>query len=190
MVWRFAGRYWGNFSLWVWPNRVWTLYSWKGILFQNIVNRLRTVYWLAQQKEPFLASFCQAHHYWLENISIKCNILNLNVDCKYKIIIWKKSARTSEVLKERSLTKTLLIIEFSLRKEMFLKSEKGDRIRRILFKCINNIQNSTFVQCFELKHTSTNVDRYIIMYYKPLELFLYTYRINRKMIDKVKFKNW
>ena len=71
-----------------------------------------------------------------------------NVDCKYKIIIRKKSARTSEVLKERSLTKTLLIIEFSLRKEMFLKSEKGDRIRRILFICINNIQQFNICTMF------------------------------------------
>ena len=104
-----------------------------------------------------------------------------NVDCKYKIIIRKKSARTSEVLKERSLTKTLLIIEFSLRKEMFLKSEKGDRIRRILFKCINDIQKFNICTMFwtKLKHTSTNVDRYIDNVYKPLELFLYTYRINR-----------
>ena len=67
--------------------------------------------------------------------------------------------------------------------------KKRDRIRRMLLNVLIIFKNSTFVQCFELKHTSTNVDRYIDNVYKPLELFLYTYRINRKMIDKVKFKN-
>ena len=70
-------------------------------------------------------------------------------------------------------------MSFHLEKKCFWRVKKGDRIRRILLNVLVILKNSTFVQCFELKHTSTNVDRYIDNVYKPPELFLNTYGINR-----------